>query len=98
MSIKIYKKGEDVLIAACDEKLLGKKFEEGKFQIYVSPGFYEGERVTIEVLKKFLEEATIANLVGQETINCAIEMGIIDPNCVIKIKGVPHAQMVKMMI
>ena len=58
---------------------------------------YDGERVGPDVLKKYLENATIANLVGEKTINCAIEMGLIDPDCVIKINGVPHAQMVRML-
>ena len=96
ISIKIYKQGNDLLIAACDEKLIGKKFEEGKFQIDVNKNFYDGERVTAKILKKLLGDATIANLVGKETIKCAIEMGLIDPGCVIKIKGIPHAQMVRM--
>ena len=97
ISIKTYKNGNDLLIGACDEKLLGKKFEDGKFQIDVRRDFYEGKRVSSDILKKFLEEATIANLVGEETIKCAIEMGLIDPDCVIRIKGVPHAQMVRML-
>jgi len=97
ISIKIYKRGKDLLVGACDEKLLGKKFEEGKFQIEVKKEFYGGKKVTKEVLKTYLEDATIANLVGQETIKCAIEAGIIDPACVIKIKGIPHAQMVRML-
>jgi len=97
ISIKIYKTGNDLLIAACDEKLLGKKYEEGKLQIDLSNKFYDGERVTVKALKKFLDEATIANLVGKETIRCAIEMGLIDPSCVLKIKGIPHAQMVRML-
>ena len=96
ISIKIYKKGNDLLIGACDEKLLGKKFEDGKFQIDVSKEFYGGERISSEVLKKYLEDATIANLVGKETIKCAIDLGLIDLECIIKIKGVPHAQMVRM--
>jgi hypothetical protein len=95
--IKIYKRGKDLLVGACDEKLLGKKFEEGKFQIEVKKEFYGGKRVTSKVLKTYLEGATIANLVGQETIRCAIEAGIIDSSCVIKIKGIPHAQMVRML-
>ena len=33
--IKIYKRGKDVLIGACDENLIGKTFEEGKYQIEV---------------------------------------------------------------
>jgi len=97
ISIKIYRRGKDVLIGACDENLIGKTFEEGKYQIEVRKDFYDGERVTPEILKEFLENATIANLVGDETIACAIEMGLIDPDCVIKIKGIPHAQMVKML-
>lgn len=96
ISIKIYKQGNDLLIGACDEKLIGKKFTDGKFQIDVSKEFYDGERIDAKVLKKYLEDATIANLVGEETIKCAIELGLVDPECVIKIKGVPHAQMVRM--
>ena len=96
ISIRIYKRGNDVLIAACDEELLGKTFEEGKLQIEVKKGFYDGQRINAEQLKKFLLGATIANLVGKETVECAIEAGIVDRECVIKIKGILHAQMVKM--
>ncbi len=96
ISIKKYKQGNDLLIGACDEELIGKKFEEGSLQIDVSKSFYDGERVSSDVLKKFLEEATIANLVGKETVDCAIKIGLVDPDCVLKIKGIPHAQMVRM--
>ena len=95
ISIKIFKQGKDILIGACDEKLIGKKFEEGKFQIDVSKEFYDGQRVNADVLKQYLIEATIANLVGKETIKCAIDLGLIDAECIIKIKGIPHAQMVR---
>ena len=96
ISIKKYKRGNDLLIGACDEELIGKKFEDGKLQIDVSKAFYDGERVSSDVLKKFLEDATIANLVGEKTVNCAIDIGLVDPDCVLKIKGIPHAQMVRM--
>jgi len=97
ISIKRYKQGNDLLVAACDEKLIGKKFEDKKYQIEVTKEFYGGEKVTSKILQKFLEDATIANLVGPETIKAAVEMGLIDPGTVIKIKGVPHAQMVRML-
>jgi len=97
ISIKIYKQGEETLIGACDEKLIGKKFVDGKFQIDVTREFYDGERITTEVLKKYLENATIANLVGEKTVQCAIKLGLVDPDCVLRIKGVPHAQMVRML-
>jgi hypothetical protein len=97
ISVRIYKQGTEILIGACDEKLIGKKFSEGKFQIEVRKDFYDGERINAEKLKRYLENATIANLVGEETVRCAIEIGLVDPSCVIKIKGVPHAQIVKML-
>jgi len=97
ISVRIYKQGRDVLIGACDEKLIGKKFSEGKFQIEVRKEFYDGERINKEKLKRYLENATIANLVGEEAVRCAIEIGLVDPGCVIKIKGIPHAQVVKML-
>ena len=96
ISIKVYKRGNDLLIGACDEELLGKKFEDGKFQIDVDKNFYGGGRISPEALKKYLVDATIANLVGEKTIKCAIELGLVDPDCIIKIKGIPHAQMVRM--
>ena len=95
-SIKIYKRGDDILIGACDEHLLGKKFKEGKLQIDVAKNFYDGERVDKKKLEKFLLDATIANLVGHECVKCAIDLGLVDPQCILKIKGIPHAQIVQM--
>ena len=96
ISIKIYKQGNDVLIGACDKELIGKKFKDGKFQIDVSKDFYGGRIISIQTLIQYLKEATIANLVGKNTINCAIKIGLVNPECVLKIKGIPHAQMVRM--
>ena len=97
ISLKVHKYGDDVVIGACDEKLLGKKFVDGKFQIDVSKNFYQGRIIDKKTLEKFLNDATIANLVGKETVKCAINMGLVNPDCILKIKGVPHAQMIRML-
>jgi hypothetical protein len=70
------------------------QFRDGKLQIDVAKHFYEGERIDKQTLKKFLLDATIANLVGKETVKCAVELGLVDPECILKIKGIPHAQIV----
>jgi uncharacterized protein len=98
ISIKVYNQGRDILIGACDEELLGKTFSEGKFHLDVCHQFYDGKRITIETLKGYLEIATIANLVGKKAVQCAIKMGLIDPNCIIHIQGIPHAQIVRMLM
>ena len=97
ISIKIFKQGDDLVIGACDENLLGKKFMEGKLQIDVARNFYKGELIDKKTLEKYLVDATIANLVGKETVKCAINMGLVNPDCILKIKGIPHAQMVRML-
>jgi hypothetical protein len=96
ISIKIFKQGNEILIGACDQELVGKKFVDGKFQIDVNKEFYGGRIISIEALINYLKDATIANLVGKNAVECAIKIGLIDPECVIKIKGIPHAQMVRM--
>jgi hypothetical protein len=97
ISIRVYKHGDDLVIGACDEHLLGRKFRQGKFQIDVSKRFYDGERINQKTLEKFLADATIANLVGEETVKCAIKLGLINPECILRVKGVPHAQMIRML-
>jgi len=96
ISMKIYRQGNDVLVSACDEKLLGKTFKDGSLQIDASKKFYDGDRVDPKTLRSHLKEATIANLVGQEAVECAIKLGLVDKSCVLRIKGIPHAQMIRM--
>lgn len=97
ISIKIFKQGDDIVIGACDENILGKKFVEGKFQIDVSKNFYKGELIDKKTLERYLHDATIANLVGEETVRCAIKLGLVNPDSILKIKGIPHAQMIRML-
>jgi hypothetical protein len=97
ISINVFNQGRDVIIGACDEELLGKTFSEGKFHLDVCHRFYDGKRITIKALKEYLEIATIANLVGEKAVQCAIKMGLIDSDCIIRVDGIPHAQLVRML-
>jgi hypothetical protein len=92
MYLKIYKNGEHILVAACDEEVLGMSLKHGNSVVEISRAFYEGECVSEEKLQKALEEATTANLFGEKTIKCAIKCRLIDSDSVIIIDGIPHAQ------
>jgi len=92
MYLKIYKNGTNVLVAACDKELIGKKLKHGDAAIEIRRDFYEGEDVSEEELQNALQKATTANLFGEKTVNCAIKCGIIDLDSVIMIDCVPHAQ------
>ncbi|MBI4362146.1 MAG: DUF424 family protein [Euryarchaeota archaeon] len=93
MYVKTYREGRDTLVAACDRELVGREFREGPLKLEVSEGFYKGEPVTCRELAEALRGATIANLVGEKTVQCAIAQGFIDAGGIIRIQGVPHAQL-----
>jgi hypothetical protein len=92
MYLKIYKNGGHVLVAACDREVLGKTLKHGNVVVEIKRDFYEGENVSEEEFQKALKEATTANLFGEKTIKCAIQCRMIDPDSVIIIDSVPHAQ------
>ncbi|UCH90222.1 MAG: DUF424 family protein [Thermoplasmata archaeon] len=96
IAMKIYKHANEVLLAACDEDLLGKTFRDGKLNLEVSRDFYDDTRVDKVLFLRSLQLSTISNLVGETTINTAIDAGFVDKECIIWIDGIPHAQVCTM--
>lgn len=92
--LKVYEQGREIMVAACDAYLLGRTFREGELRLHVNPAFYDGMNVTREQFVSHLRLATIGNFVGDETVRVALEEGFIQESGVIRIDGVPHAQMV----
>ena len=82
-----------LLVAACDEDLLGKVIEEREkgLRVYVSPDFYKGELKTPEEVVDVLMKADMANLVGEEVVHLAIASGLIHKEAVLNIRGIPLA-------
>ncbi len=94
MYMKVYHIGEEVLVAVSDESCLGKEFTEGDVCLKVSKDFYGEEYADKDEVVSALCDATIANLVGEQSVATAVENGCVDPQDVIYVQGVPHAQMV----
>jgi uncharacterized protein len=80
------------VVAICDAGLIGKRFEEGERVLEVSERFYKGAEKTVDEVRKILRTAENLNLVGEETIALAIEEKVINADDLIRIQGVPHAQ------
>lgn len=93
-AVRNYQQGVQRLCAACDDELLGTKYSEGRFRLDVASEFYDGMRVDGDALSGFLRQCTIANLVGERTVALAIGLGLIEPQNVLRVEGVPHAQLV----
>lgn len=96
MYLKMYNIESEIMVVACDRELIGKTFRDGDLTIHVSKGFYKGEPANEAEVIDALQKATIANLLGERAVSCAVKSGFIDQDNVITISGVQHAQMVRM--
>jgi len=93
MIVKIHKKDGRIIVAVCDDELLGQKFEEGDLQLDLSSDFYKGTSYSDKVLvRDIMRNADILNVVGKVAVALAVEEGIINKSFIITIKGIPHAQ------
>ncbi|MBE0521571.1 MAG: DUF424 family protein [Candidatus Methanoperedenaceae archaeon] len=95
MYMKKYETEENVLVAVCDKKIVGKTFREGELVLKLDESFYKGDEATDDEIKHALCCATVANVSGEKSIACAVDCGVIDPDTIIYISGIPHAQMVQ---
>ncbi len=95
--VKMHRQGPEVLVAACDDDIVGKTFGGKDLKITVSASFYQGDRGGEELLVSRLGMATVANLVGKRTLAIAVKHGFVDAENVLQIGEVPHAQMARMM-
>jgi hypothetical protein len=86
----------NVLLAICDAEILGKTLREDKIVFNVKEEFYKGPRVTVDEAIAMIANSTIVNMVGKNIVKKAIESGYVHPEAVLKIGGVPHAQIVKL--
>ena len=94
--VNIKKIGRNVLLAICDVEILGKTLREGKIVFQVKEDFYKGARVNIEEALCMIENCTIVNLVGKNSVKKAVEKGYVHPEAILHIEGIPHAQIVKL--
>jgi hypothetical protein len=94
--LNVRKMGQNVVLAVCDCDLLGKTLREGKIVFHVKEDFYKGRKTSLEEAVGLINNSTIVNLVGKHCVENAIAKGYVHPEAVLKIDGVPHAQIVKL--
>ena len=94
MFLKIHQSYRNV-VAVCDSELIGKKFEEGDFQIEAKESFFKGEDVpesqAIFIMRKMSTEDATFNIIGEESVNASIKAGIISEKNINEIRGIPFA-------
>jgi hypothetical protein len=94
--LRTFKDANGTLVAACDSRILGKTFREGKLKLEVKPEFYRGILVSIPEALREINAADIANLAGNEIVDAAVREGFVDPSAIVHISGVSHVQIVRL--
>ena len=94
MQLKVHK-GYRRTVALSDTNLLNKTFTEGIKQIEMHAPFFEGEEKNkeeiIPLIQDLQKEDATFNIVGKESIEAALEAGIIKEEGIIKIDNIPIA-------
>ena len=96
IALETYDTEQGLMIAAADESIVGELFEEGEVRVDVDEEFYGTTTAPREEVIERLRTASIANLVGEDAVEAGIEAEIIEEENVLRVSGVPHAQMVRL--
>jgi hypothetical protein len=91
--------GEGLLVSVCDAECLGETYEEGEVTLDVTEAFYGGddaEAVDADSVVNSLTRASVANIVGEQSVSVAIDAGIVEEANVLSVDGTLHAQLVWM--
>ena len=97
LSMRIFRKGEEKVVAVCDTELIGKVLKEGELVLNLEKyaSFYKGEDVDEKTVSRELLTATSINLVGDRATGIAKKLKLVKDSEVMLIQNVPHVQIYK---
>ena len=86
---KIIEYQKKIMLNICDAELLGKNISQNELNVAISKSYYGDQIIEKDEAKKLLENSSIINMVGKNTISLSLELGVGSENGVKKISGVP---------
>lgn len=92
--IKVHKSYRFV-VAICDKELYGNKFENDTIQMDLTNNFFNGEEINkedlINQIKIYNQEDATFNIVGEKSIELALQINLISKKGIKKINNIPYA-------
>ena len=95
-SAKITDYQKNAMLNICDAELLGKNITEGELNMHISESYYGEKFIDRDEAKTLLQNSSIINMVGKETVSLSLELGIGSENGVKIISDVPFLIVFKM--
>ena len=88
-SVKTANYQNQSMLNICDAELLGKKIIEGDLTMHISENYYGERFVEKDEAESLLNNSSIINMAGKETVSLALKLGIGSENAVKIISDVP---------
>ena len=88
-SVKVSDYQKNTMINMCDAELMGKDIVDGELKININENYYGKQLVDKSEAISLLKSASILNLVGNETVSLATDLGIGSKSGVKIISNVP---------
>jgi uncharacterized protein len=95
---KIHESHAGYLLAVCDKSICGKRLKEDNIEIHINPQFYKDKTATKKKIIELFKICSSANLIGNEIVQLAIDLGIIDKTGTKTINKIHYAQIIVMNI
>ena len=84
------------MLNMCDLDLLGKEIIQDKLTMNISKNYYGEKIVNREEAKTLLQKSSIINMVGKDSVDLSLEIGIGSENGIKKISNIPFLIIFKM--
>jgi len=88
-SVKVSDYQKNIMINMCDAELMGKDIVDGELKININENYYGKQLVDKSEAISLLKSASIMNLVGDETVSLATDLGIGSESGIKIISNVP---------
>ena len=88
--VKVHRTDGRVVVALCDNNLIGQKFESGDLRLDITERFYKGEQLKNDDMAT-ISNASSLNVVGKESVGFALKHKLINKENIIKVGRVPYA-------
>ena len=88
-SVKVSNYQKKLMLNICDIELLGKQISQDELNLKISESYYGEKLVDLEEAKSLLQNSSIINMVGKNTVSLSIELGIGSESGIKTISDIP---------
>jgi len=95
-STKVISASGNLMLNICDHELVDKTLHDGETKIKINPNYYAERDVDEHEAKNLLTKCNSINMVGENTVSLAINLGIGSEKSIRRIDGIPFLIVFKM--